>query len=119
MSARSRPTSPTTKSRCRISAAYTEENFFDDMARITQYRTDPDLCEILVKQQPRDRCAGCATRASSSRRTTAARPIKINGRFGFWGGAILRRQRRRPGLVEFLYKAAEKRGIKVGATRRG
>ena len=29
---------------------YTEENFFDDMARVTQNRTDPDLCEILVRQ---------------------------------------------------------------------
>src|SRR5687768_11331493 len=29
--------------------AYTEEKFFDDMARITQNRTDPDLCEILVR----------------------------------------------------------------------
>jgi tricarballylate dehydrogenase len=27
---------------------YTEEKFFDDMGRITEYRTDPDLCEILV-----------------------------------------------------------------------
>ncbi|WP_037484486.1 FAD-binding protein, partial [Sphingobium fuliginis] len=29
---------------------YTEEQFFDDMGEITQYRTDPDLCEILVKR---------------------------------------------------------------------
>ncbi len=29
--------------------AYTEEQFFDDMARITQERTDPDLCELLIK----------------------------------------------------------------------
>ena len=29
--------------------SYTESDFFDDMGRITQYRTDPDLCEILVK----------------------------------------------------------------------
>ena len=28
---------------------YTEDKFFDDMARITQNRTDPDLCEILVR----------------------------------------------------------------------
>lgn len=28
--------------------AYTEERFFDDMARITQNRTDSDLCGILV-----------------------------------------------------------------------
>src|ERR1044072_8610134 len=27
---------------------YTEEKFFDDMGRITEYRTDPDLCEVLV-----------------------------------------------------------------------
>src|ERR1035438_10163046 len=29
---------------------YTEEKFFDDMGRITEYRTDPDLCEILIKR---------------------------------------------------------------------
>src|ERR1051326_6182820 len=29
---------------------YTEEKFFDDMGRITEYRTDPDLCEILVRR---------------------------------------------------------------------
>src|SRR5580658_7721827 len=29
---------------------YTEEKFFDDMGRITEYRTDPDLCEVLVKR---------------------------------------------------------------------
>ena len=28
---------------------YTEEQFFDTMAEITQFRTDPELCEILVK----------------------------------------------------------------------
>ena len=27
---------------------YTEDQFFDDMCRVTQYRTDPDLAEILV-----------------------------------------------------------------------
>ena len=29
---------------------YTEEQFFDDMARVTEFRCDPDLTEILVKQ---------------------------------------------------------------------
>ena len=27
---------------------YTEEQYFDDMGRITEYRTDPDMCELLV-----------------------------------------------------------------------
>src|SRR5882672_5864190 len=28
--------------------SYTEEKFFDDMYRVSEYRTDPELCEILV-----------------------------------------------------------------------
>lgn len=28
--------------------AYTEEQFLDDMGRVTEYRCDPDLTEILV-----------------------------------------------------------------------
>src|SRR5215470_3363667 len=27
---------------------YTAEKFFDDMGRVTEYRTDPDLCELVV-----------------------------------------------------------------------
>src|SRR5262249_47093536 len=30
--------------------AYTESNFFDDMARVTEYRADPDMVELLVKE---------------------------------------------------------------------
>src|SRR5688572_32130560 len=29
---------------------YTAEQFLDDMARLTEYRCDPDLTELLVKQ---------------------------------------------------------------------
>src|SRR5580698_2747733 len=29
---------------------YTEGQFFDDMGRITEYRTDPELCETLVTE---------------------------------------------------------------------
>ena len=29
--------------------AYGEAQFFEDMGRVTEYRTDPDLCELLVK----------------------------------------------------------------------
>src|ERR1700730_12921825 len=27
---------------------YTQEKFFDDMGTVTEYRTDPELCEVLV-----------------------------------------------------------------------
>ena len=34
---------------------YTEEQYYDDMGRLTEYRCDPDLTEILITQQLRDR----------------------------------------------------------------
>ena len=33
---------------------YTADQFFDDMARVTQNRADPDLVELLVTQELRD-----------------------------------------------------------------
>src|ERR1700730_15380697 len=30
---------------------YTQEEFFDDMGRVTEYRTDPELCEVLVTRR--------------------------------------------------------------------
>jgi len=30
--------------------SYTEEKFFDDMGRVTEYRADPDLTELLVRR---------------------------------------------------------------------
>src|SRR3990172_658164 len=29
-------------------SSYSSDQFFDDMARVTRYRTHPDLCEVLV-----------------------------------------------------------------------
>ena len=30
--------------------SYTADAYYDDMGRITQYRTDPDLCQILIER---------------------------------------------------------------------
>lgn len=92
--------------------SYTEENFFDDMARITQYRTDPDLCEILVKRS-RETLRWMRDQGVKFTPNYGRQAYKVNGRFVFWGGAILVVNAGGPGLVDFLYKAAEKRGIKV------
>src|SRR5882757_9631491 len=56
---------------------YTEEKFFDDMGRITEYRTDPDLCEVLVtrSKEPMRWMQGKGVRFAPSRgrRTGAGR----------------------------------------------
>ncbi len=68
--------------------SYTEDKFFDDMARITQNRTDPDLCELLVRGSNQAMhwmqagvCASCRSSDDSRSRSTAS--------YTFWGGATL------------------------------
>lgn len=92
--------------------SYTEADFFDDMGRITQYRTNPDLCEILVTRSKSTllwmRDAGVRFMPNYGRQA-----YRVDGRFKFWGGATIVVASGGPGLVAALYGAAEKRGIPV------
>ena len=92
--------------------AYTEEKFFDDMARITQNRTDPDLCEILVRGSNQTmhwlKDKGVRWIPQFGRQS-----FKIAGKYAFWGGATLAASGGGRGLVDTLYKAAEKAGVQV------
>ena len=91
---------------------YTEDKFFDDMGRVTEYRTDPDLCELLV------------TRSKNTMRWMQSKGIrfipiygrqayKIDGKFKFWGGLTVEAWGGGPGLVEAHTKIAKKSGITV------
>jgi len=91
---------------------YTADQFLDDMARVTEYRCDPDLTEILVKESfPTARWM-----RQQGLRFTAAwgrQAFKIEGRFKFWGGLTLEAVGGGPGLVESLTQIAKKRGIEI------
>jgi tricarballylate dehydrogenase len=91
---------------------YTEEKFFDDMARITQNRTDPDLCEILVRGSNATmhwlKDKGVRWIPQFGRQS-----FKIGGKYTFWGGATLAASGGGRGLVDTLYKAAEKVGVRL------
>jgi succinate dehydrogenase/fumarate reductase flavoprotein subunit len=67
---------------------YTEEQYFDDMGRLTQYRCDPDMTEILIRSsfeagvwmrgkgvrfQPGSRCSTKPRRSASCRATLASK----------------------------------------------
>jgi len=96
---------------------YTEAQFFDDMGRVTEYRTDPELCEILV------------TRSKSTMRWMRDKGIrfapiygrqafKVDGKFKFWGGLTVESWGGGPGLVDALGKAAAGDVVSI-ATRGG
>ena len=92
--------------------SYTEEQFLDDMARVTEYRCDPDLTEILVKQS----FATARWMRSKGLRFTAAwgrQAFKVEGKFKFWGGLTLEAIGGGPGLVDSLTQIARKNGIEI------
>jgi tricarballylate dehydrogenase len=91
---------------------YTHEQFFDDMARVTQYRGDPDLIEILIGQS-------LSTLKWMREKGVRFVPIygrqafKIEGKFKFWGGLTVESWGGGPGLVEALTASAKRHGIDV------
>jgi len=91
---------------------YTEEQFLDDMGRVTEYRCDPDLTEVLVKNS----LSTVEWMRKKGVRFTAAwgrQAFNIGGRFKFWGGLTLEAVGGGPGLVESLTSIARKQGIEV------
>lgn len=92
--------------------AYTEGDFFHDMGRITQYRTDPDLCEILVTRSKETvlwmRDQGVRFMPNFGRQA-----FRVDGKYKFWGGATIAVTAGGPGLVDALFKAAEKNGVEI------
>jgi len=91
---------------------YTAEQFLDDMARVTEYRCDPDLTEILVKES----FPTALWMRKKGLRFTAAwgrQAFKIDGKFKFWGGLTLEAIGGGPGLVESLTQIAKKSGVEI------
>jgi len=92
--------------------AYTEEQFLDDMGRVTEYRCDPDLTEVLVRQS----LPTALWMRGKGVRFTAAwnrQAFKVEGRFKFWGGLAVEAVGGGPGLVDSLTQAARKSGIDI------
>ena len=91
---------------------YTQDQFFDDMARVTQYRTDPDLCELLVTRS-------LPTLLWMREKGIRFVPIygrqafKVGGKFKFWGGLTVETVGGGPGLVDMLTASAKKHGVEI------
>ncbi len=93
-------------------SSYTTDQFFDDMARVTRCRTNPDLCEVLV--------TGSNEALHWLRRqgvrfipVYGAQSFKIDGKRKFWGGVTVGAVGGGIGLVDSLYAAAKRAGIDI------
>ena len=89
-----------------------QEEFFDDLFRLTHYKTDPELSEVLVTRSLQTmawmRSKGVRFVANYGRQSAL-----VNGKRKFFGRMPVEVSGGGYGLVEFLDKAARKAGIEV------
>ena len=91
---------------------YTQDQFFDDMARVTQDRANPDLVELLVTRSF-DTLNWMRSKGVRFIPIYGRQAFKIDGKFKFWGGLTLDAVGGGPGLVNMLTQAAAKRDIEI------
>ena len=90
--------------------SYSEESFYADLARVTEYRTDPELADILVSQSfhALKWLHGKGVRFLPAYGRQA---FKIDGKFTFWGGLTLETVGGGQGLINALTKAVHANNI--------
>ena len=91
---------------------YSEADFFDDLGRVTQYRTDADLAELLVTQS-------FPTLRWLRKHDVRFLPLygrqsfEVNGKRRFWGGLTVEAWGGGEGLIDQLTQVATKLGVNL------
>ncbi len=92
--------------------SYPTSAFLDDLATVTEYRTNPDLADTLVRQS-HPTLAWMRSKGVSFVPIYGRQAFQVDGRFTFWGGLTVEVSGGGPGLVDALTKAAEREGIEI------
>jgi tricarballylate dehydrogenase len=92
-------------------STYTEEQYLDDMGRVTEYRTDPDLTETFVRGSFDTLCW---MQTKGIRFMPLYRQsFKIDGKHKYWGGLALESWGGGAGLVDLELKSATAKGVPI------
>jgi tricarballylate dehydrogenase len=90
----------------------TTDEFFDDIFRLTQYRTDPELSEILVRRSL-DTMIWLRSKGVRFVPNFGRQSAMVKGRRQFFGRLPIEVSGGGAGLVDFLDKSIENAGIDV------
>lgn len=90
----------------------TREEFFDDLYRLTSYRTDADLSEILITQSL-DTMAWLRAQGARFVPNYGRQSGMVGGKRKFFGRMPIEASGGGAGLVQYLDAAAKKAGIEV------
>ncbi len=92
--------------------SYTREQYFDDMGRLTEYRSDPELTDILISNS-----YGAArwlkAHGVKFQPALGRQAFKVDGKFKFWGGLACHIWGGGPQLTKTLHEAVDAAGIPV------
>jgi aspartate oxidase len=64
---------------------YTADEFLDDMGRVTNYRCDPELTDILIGRSF-ETLKWMRTKGVRFQPSYGRQAFKVNGKYKFWGG---------------------------------
>lgn len=98
--------------------SYTKNQFFDDMARMTQYRADPELVDLLVTRSF-DAVSWMRDQGVRFAPIYGRQAFQQNGKFVFWGGLTVEAVGGGPGLVDALTTACANAGVEIVYNTRG
>ncbi len=98
--------------------SYTQDQFYDDMMRVTQGLSDPELAQILVSQSLPTmqwlREKGVRFILSYGRQA-----FKDGDKFRFWGGLLVEAVGAGKGLSDQQFEAARRAGVEVRYSTQG
>lgn len=91
---------------------YTRDAFFDDMARVTEYRADPDLVGLLIDDS-HETLKWMASKGVRFMPIYGRQAFEVDGKYRFWGGLTIETVGGGPGLVDSLVAACQKAEIEI------
>jgi tricarballylate dehydrogenase len=98
--------------------SYTEDQYFEDMAKVTEYLADPDLVDVLVRRA-QDTMIWMRGHGVRFVLLFGRQAFKTRDRYRFWGGMITQSVGGGVGLVDSLFARAEQLGIDMWYGARG
>lgn len=91
---------------------YPADKYYEDMWRVTEFRADPDLVEMLVTRSL-PTLEWMRTKGIRFVPIYGRQAFKVDGKFTFWGGLTVETWGGGPGLVDGLCDACEREGIPI------
>ena len=92
--------------------AYTEDDFMNDIMRITKNNSDPELASALVEES-NETTKWLARNGIKFQLSFNRQAYEIDGRYKFWGGMVLMVEGGGKGLTQQHQANAARKGIKV------